>query len=767
MKINKLILPFAITLTSLVLIIWLFIFYFGDSLIRVLVSIIALAYLGLSIAFFTMLIKAINKTGSDTTELSSENEKLKSENEEKNKTIENLHNQVFKLQDRIMEISESYSTKIINNLKEANNRNLFIESVLDSIPVNVYSMNTKGLIVASNKELTETVNIDKKDLTGQHYEILSHVEKGHLDSIYNEDIYKNLYHEEEIIKINNKEFDILKSLSVVLGEEHEFLGVVVSFIDISNLKELQRELKAINKENQDILNNIKSGIISIGQDNIIKSQYSKYVEELFPDRKISNSSIINFLLKNNESKELQDHINSSIDIILHRKRTPVSTINSMPLLQEFPVNVEEERSNEELEQNIYSHKFYKLNFERIYDNNNVTGAMVIIDDVTNQKILREKLQKEKESHQKEIDLIYNLLKVNPQICKDTIRESYKNLSQLKSLLKSKDRSKTPKLEESFLNTLTRHSHSIKGLTKMLSMSDTSQSAHELETLFTIQRDKNEYPVEVFIDKVNTHLTELEEGLNKESSLANKILGVEMNGEEAVDDKIVKVEAEKIESLISNYNDLTLYLAKSQTIPKKALINLMSSIYKLRKGSIIPFVELLNEMVKSISKSLGKKVNEIKLTGNTTEVDYKVVKTLRDPIIHIIRNILDHGIEYPEQRKQKGKSEKGNITIIINEDKTFFTIIVKDDGAGLDMEKLRKKAEKLGMNYKEEKQLINLLFIDGFSTKEKVTEISGRGVGMSVVKEAIRSLGGKLYIKSVPNKGTAITMKIPLTVISKE
>jgi len=177
--------------------------------------------------------------------------------------------------------------------------------------------------------------------------------------------------------------------------------------------------------------------------------------------------------------------------------------------------------------------------------------------------------------------------------------------------------------------------------------------------------------------------------------------------------------------------------------------------------------MLNEMIKNIGKSLGKKINNIKILGNTTEMDYKVLRTLKDPIIHIIRNILDHGVEYPELRINKGKPDTGNITMTIKEDETFLSLIIADDGAGIDMVKLKEKANKLGIECSNEKKLINLIFIDGFSTKDVATEISGRGVGMSVVKEAVRSLGGKLYIKSVQDKGTSIIMKIPLSIIPND
>ncbi len=764
MKLINQIYPLLIIITALIIISLSVSFFIPESYFKIFMAISGILFIIMASIIVFIGSRIYRSSGDKILEfkkMSGKMEEMDQKLHNKDQELQKSRQDTANLRQRILDISESYSTKIIENLKEANNRNLFIESVLDNIRVNVYSLNKTGHIISVNAELSEVIGKSKDEIIGETYDLLSEIEKDRIDNIYNEEDFHDIYHLEETITINNKKMDIMKSIFVVRGEENEFIGVVVSFVDITRLKRLQRELKAINKENRDILNNLKSGIISIGIDRKIKSQYSKYMEELFPDRNISGSILTEFLTINNPDDTVINYINSFVDILLNRKRTPVSTINGIPITKEFPIIIYEKDTD------TYSNRFYKINFERIFDNEEITGVMVIIDDITQQKLLRERLEKEKHEHQKEIELIYNLLKINPQIGKESISESYKNLSKLKSMINSKNWEDKDKIDKASLNTLTRYSHSIKGLTKMLSMSDSSNSAHELENIFIEQRDRDTVPVKKFLKRINEKVNNLEESLDKESALANKILGVEFEENEDYEKKVVGVEIDKIETLLNNYNDLTLYLTQSSAIPKKTLLKLLNSIYRIKKGSILPFVDTLNEMIKSISKSLGKKVNEMKLTGNSSEIDYKVFRTLKDPIIHLVRNILDHGIEYPEVRKQKGKSEYGNIYLIVNEDDTFLTISLKDDGAGIDMEKLKRKAKEMGVSYDKENKLVNLLFIDGFSTKDKVSEISGRGVGMSVVKEAVRNLGGKLYVKSIPDAGMTLTLKIPLTVISRE
>jgi len=520
--------PYLIILSIIVCIIWLSTFYINDLLVSIVISSLSITYVIVIVVFCVNLLKSEKENAKKDVSLKTSEDDKNKEIEAKNKEIEAKNIEISKLkekaahlQQRIFDISESYSTKIIENLREANNRNIFIESVLNNIRINVYSLNKEGYIVSVNNEILRNFGLEKDKVIGEKYDFFKFIEYERIRKIYEDKIYENINNYEETILIKSHKIDILKTISVVFGEENEFLGAVVSFVDVSNLKSLQRILNAINKQNQDILNNIKSGIISVGKDVIIKSQYSKFVEYLFPDREISGSILDEFLLKNINNPEIEDYIKSLIDIVLNRKRTPVSTINSMPIVSEFPTIITEQNvENSELKQ-----KYYKLNFERIYENDEITGAMLIIDDITDQKLLKENLKKEQEAHQKEIELIYQLLKVNPQICKDSINESYKNLANIKTLLDSKNWDNNPKIDKEYLNVLTRYSHSIKGLTKMLSMSDSSNSAHQLETIFTQQRDKNDIPIKNFISQIKENLKKLEESLKKETSLANKILGI--------------------------------------------------------------------------------------------------------------------------------------------------------------------------------------------------------------------------------------------------
>ena len=175
---------------------------------------------------------------------------------------------------------------------------------------------------------------------------------------------------------------------------------------------------------------------------------------------------------------------------------------------------------------------------------------------------------------------------------------------------------------------------------------------------------------------------------------------------------------------------------------------------------------MHRIVRDMCKKLDKDV-QLDIIGEETEVDKNIIERISDPLMHLVRNSVDHGIESAEERLAKGKPKSGTITLEAKNAGSDVLIIVRDDGKGLNKEKILKKARENGILTKNEedmtdKEIYNLILLPGFSTKEKVTEFSGRGVGMDVVTKNIEAVGGTLNVDSVEDKGTVITLKIPLT-----
>lgn len=175
---------------------------------------------------------------------------------------------------------------------------------------------------------------------------------------------------------------------------------------------------------------------------------------------------------------------------------------------------------------------------------------------------------------------------------------------------------------------------------------------------------------------------------------------------------------------------------------------------------------MHRIVRDMSKKLSKEV-ELEVIGEETEVDKNIIEHISDPLMHLIRNSIDHGIEENEIREALGKERVGKVTLEAKNSGSDVLVIIKDDGKGLDKEKILKKAKANGLLWKNEddmteREIYNLILLPGFSTKEKITEFSGRGVGMDVVVKNLQSVGGSVNVNSIMGKGTMITLKIPLT-----
>jgi two-component system chemotaxis sensor kinase CheA len=193
-------------------------------------------------------------------------------------------------------------------------------------------------------------------------------------------------------------------------------------------------------------------------------------------------------------------------------------------------------------------------------------------------------------------------------------------------------------------------------------------------------------------------------------------------------------------------------------------DLQESVMSIR---MIPMSTVFNRfprMLRDLAAKLGKKV-ELVTQGEATELDKSLVEKITDPLTHLVRNSCDHGIEMPDERTARGKPEQGTITLVASHQGGSIVIEVRDDGRGLNREKLIKKAREKGIDAPDsmsDSEVWSLIFAPGFSTAEQVTDVSGRGVGMDVVKKNITSLGGTVEIDSAEGYGMKVSVRLPLT-----
>lgn len=213
--------------------------------------------------------------------------------------------------------------------------------------------------------------------------------------------------------------------------------------------------------------------------------------------------------------------------------------------------------------------------------------------------------------------------------------------------------------------------------------------------------------------------------------------------------------------LTNFNKAATQMAKIST-------DLQNVIMSMRMVPLTNTFQKMNRIVFDVSRKLGKDI-DFEMVGENTEVDKNIIEHISDPLMHLVRNAVDHGIETDEERKSTGKKEKGKVTLSAKTEAGKVWISVTDNGRGLERDKILAKARKQGIleegkpdSAYTDKEVYQFITLPGFSTNEQVTEYSGRGVGMDVVVQNIQTIGGMLEIESKPGEGSTMNLKIPLT-----
>ena len=319
---------------------------------------------------------------------------------------------------------------------------------------------------------------------------------------------------------------------------------------------------------------------------------------------------------------------------------------------------------------------------------------------------------------------------------------------------------------------------------------TKKSKEEIETL--ISNISEVYRVEISYVEVDDHY----ESLISNKEVINEVKDIVKNVQ--VDSKIieakdikkennnaskrthqsVRVDLQRIDKLMNMVSELVIYRTRLEQIViddksqelietleqvERTTSDLQDLVMKIRMLSLEVVFNRFPRMIRDLSVELKKEINFV-IEGSETELDRTVIDEIGEPLIHLLRNAADHGIESKEERIKNGKDPVGTIKLVAYQEGTKALIKVSDDGAGINLAKVKEKAEEVGISTEglSESDIRNLIFAQGFSTNKVVTDISGRGVGMDVVKSKISSLGGTVDVVSNEGKGTSFIIKLPLT-----
>jgi len=467
-----------------------------------------------------------------------------------------------------------------------------------------------------------------------------------------------------------------------------------------------------------LLDNAGQGFLTFDTDFIVDEEYSKECIKLL-GKDIAHKDITNLLFKDKSKKELFKItlINALNDDIEIKRNAYISLLPRIILLNKKAVKLE-----------------YKIVENSKY--------MLVLTNITSQKKLEKKIKKEQE-----------ILKMIVAIVSESevfyeVKQEYEIF--INNFMKQIDLSKTPLFN---ITNIYRIIHTFKGTFAQIYMQDIVTFLHHLESdISTLQKETtrtNEDVIQLL------EISDFESSLEKNISIIEDILGSEFLDS----DNYLKIELndivslqEKIEKILENYNHTT---PECQDI--------LCQVQKLSGSKLMTLFHPYISSTSQLANRLEKEIYEIEIIGDNKLVVNDKFKPFIKSLIHIFRNSVDHGIEMPEIRVENNKDEKGTIScnFEIKEDKLI--IVISDDGAGIDIEKMKEKLKNRGIETQniDNSEIYNFIFDDNLSTKDEVSSTSGRGVGMSVVKEECEKLNGKVYITSQKNVGTTFEFVIPL------
>lgn len=283
------------------------------------------------------------------------------------------------------------------------------------------------------------------------------------------------------------------------------------------------------------------------------------------------------------------------------------------------------------------------------------------------------------------------------------------------------------------------------------------------------------------EAADTHV--LEAANEKSLDVTNRIAVQQKKSESVKTGQSIRVNIERLDNLMNLVGELIINKIRlnqlATGIKSKDLEEALGTLDRLTneiqtevmESRMVPIDQIFSRfprMIRDLAKSEGKQINLV-IEGKEIELDRTVLDEIGDPLVHLLRNAVDHGLESPEERAKAGKSAEGLVRLAASRQKNTVLIEVQDDGKGMSPAKLREVAVKKGIMSKEEaarlsdEDSLNLIFAPGFSTNTVITDVSGRGVGMDVVKTKIEALGGNVTVKSISGEGSIVTLQLPLTI----
>lgn len=537
-----------------------------------------------------------------------------------------------------------------------------------------------------------------------------------------------------------------------------FSNITSQIVAASNalgfIQEIQRESDRVKVESekvQSLLNNMNQAVFNIDFNAMVIHPASRFTQTLFAES-IIGKSIFKTLYKDvAKDSEIHSGISTVINTVFGEDELQWELVNHL-----LPTKVKYLASRVP-----YVEKTFKVSYAPIWDHSSkLEKIMFVIEDVTELERLEASVNEDRRRSQ-----------IIQEISSNDILNLGKNFFERANLLfeKSADLMSRFNPRNDELGELMRNLHSLKGNARMFGFKEISREVHKAETEILTLKNKvlsGESTLTAAVIGLHAVMKQVEASLKTYGSIAFRFFGVrnpfaskeEISSAVNVDSQMVEIHADNLRRLEEVISGIT-----SDPI---ALDKLRRIFGHIKDVPIKPVLSRFQSMVIEVSGSMGKKIN-YNVTGDNVNLRPEIIEELQDSLVHLIRNSIDHGIESPEERIQSGKNEVANLEVKLRIENSKALISIHDDGRGIDSKKVVDTAIQKGLLSKEQvakmgpEEILDIIYLPGFSTKKDVTELSGRGVGLDQVKKTIEKIKGNIKIETQLRQGTAFHMEIPI------
>lgn len=507
---------------------------------------------------------------------------------------------------------------------------------------------------------------------------------------------------------------ILKEVQIIgIGLSLLYFLFFVGFF-VRRLEKSDNEAATARRENEEILQTINSGLFLLDKDLNIGTQYSKELEHLWGKRDFGGQNMLSILSDMvGNPKDLETA--SSFIRQLYNPRVKEKLIGSLNPFVRFPMLITNRLGDKEI-------RYLDFKFNRVCQNNEIVRVLVSVNDETNSVLLDEKIIKERKQNDLQTEMLFFILNSDSNLLFDFIETVKKRNSNINDILK-----KPAKIQADFIQKLEaifREIHGMKGDASSLSLHGFVAIAERLE--------------------------------DNLKDLKNREL---LSGEDFL---TLTVLLEELFSLTQIFEDLNIRINQASSGDNRKITRHIG-----RKSQSLDSVsKQLGKYVGELAERNGKKIDFNCEGMDDSNIDITLKGLLRELAVQLLRNSVVHGIESPDNRLKKHKLEYGHLRLVLENKPDFINLTVQDDGAGIDIELIRRKLVERGEYLQEQaekldkKALMQKIFVPGFSTLECSNEDAGRGVGMDMVSERIKQMKGKISLSTRLGAYTSITLTVP-------